>query len=170
MQKNWNHGSRQATIFVIKGEASFSPKQDTSTDVANVCNITFHDYFSKMWVCVSDKVWESMCGACMCVHTEHLCAYRGRRVSSNMEDSGLQSGMASTRLTYGSSLFPYPCQYHLATLLRGGMWWNVIITPTLKGCRNKVCLGHWGPHLSERETRIQTEWTQKEPMLSQPLA
>lgn len=166
MQKNWNHSSRQAAIFVIKGEPSFSPKQDTITDVANVCNIIFHDYFSKMWV----TRCESLCVVRACVHTEHLCAYSGRRVSSNMEDRGLQSGMASARITYGSSLFPYPCQYHLATLLRAGMWWNVIITPTLKGCRNKVCLGPWGPHLSDRETRIQTEWTQKEPMLSQPLA
>ena len=97
---------------------------------------------------------ESLC--VVCVQTAHQRACRGKWVSSSGGDSGLQerqvpsSHRAAPSCQYHLSL---PGQYHWATLLRAGIRWNVTITPTLKGCRNEVCLSPQELHLNEKETR-----------------
>lgn len=96
MQRNCNQSCRQATIFVIKGKAK--PGHDRGRGQWKATSF-LHGYVSELWACASDEV-RSLCEAHTCGHTcAHLRADRDWRVSSNMADRGLQSGMASGQLT-----------------------------------------------------------------------
>lgn len=124
-------------------------------------------YATLLFVIIFPKrVWVTRCES-LCVCTLHTCV--PAEVGGYPPVWKTRAAVVNGQCPAAVRQPPLP-QSHWATLLGAGTRWNVITIPRLKGHRSEVCLGPWGPHLGEKETRIQTEskteWTQREPKLS----
>lgn len=154
-QGNCNLGSAQATT--LSSKVSPLPPQTWTL------SLTWQVYTTLFFRIIFQKrEWQGV-RVCAWRVSVHTCTHRMRRwaVSSKLEGKGLPSGMASasSRATLPSSLprdnATQPC--HSATLLRGGIGGRGITIPARKGRRIEVHLGPQGPHLSDKETRIQVD-------------
>lgn len=123
MQRNCNQSYRQATVFVIKGKAKPGHYRGRGQWKATSF---LHDYVSKLGACARDEVWESMRSTYVWDTWAHLRAGRGRRVSSNMADHGLGSGMAmaSSWTATPSSLAGIRVPGPPCSELAGGKTWS----------------------------------------------
>lgn len=95
-------------------------------------------YFSKTWVCASDKEWE--CTVCVCTHV-HTCVHAevGRTVTYGRQGPRVRSGKCPAHVQHLP--LPSPMSVSLRHLLWGGISReNVIPIPALKGCRKKSTL------------------------------